>query len=164
MLGQRLQRQLEALPTNLIVAVDERLQALAAALEVEHRLTADEHDLGTGDAGRALGALALGPRQRGAVGLRRIDRAQHDGLLGATLALAQPLDRAGDRELGAAEPLDEVATAGNAEHLELRQLRVDPAEPAGDALGEHLLARQHAVALEQQLGLRAPARARIGIA
>ncbi len=40
------------------------------------------------------------------------------------------------------------------------ELRVDPGEAAGHALGEHLLARQHAVALEQQLGARTPSRSR----
>ena len=74
---------------------------------------------------------------------------------------AQALDGAGQRKLGAPEPLDEVAAAGDAKRLELRQLGVDRREAAGDPLGQDLLAREYAVPFEQQLGQRPPTRARI---
>ena len=75
---------------------------------------------------------------------------------------AQPLDRAGQGELGAAEALDEVAAAGGAEQLEVAELGVEGREAAGDALGEHGLAGDDAVALEHQLGLGAQPRPRAG--
>ena len=125
--------------------------------------TADHHHLRARDPRRALGSFALGPRKRGAVGLRRVDGTENQRLLGAAVTLAQPLDRARHCELSTAEALDEVAAPRDPEHLELRQLRVDPAETAGHALGQHLLAREHAVALEQQLGPSTPARRRIPV-
>jgi hypothetical protein len=119
-----------------------------------------------GGALRALRlALALGPRQRGAVGLRRVGRGQHDrrGLVLGPLG-AQALDGAGQRELRAAEALDEVAAAADAERLERAERVVQQAETAAHALGEHVLARDDAVALEQQLGTGAAAQAGIGLA
>src|SRR6185312_17496566 len=103
-------------------------------------------------------AVSSRPRQRRAVGLRRIGRGEHERLrLLRRLLRTQPLDRAGQRELRAAEPLDEVTAPRDAERLELRQLGVDRGETAGDTLREHLLAGQDAVALEQQLGERTAA-------
>ena len=67
---------------------------------------------------------------------------------------AQPLDRSRERELGAAQPLDEVAAPRGAQRLQGGQLRVHGAKPPGDALPHHGLARHDAVALEQQLGAR----------
>ena len=75
----------------------------------------------------------------------------------------QALDRAGQRELRAAEPLDEVAAAAHPERLEVAERVVERREAAGDPLREHLLAREDPVALEQQLRrARAAALARIG--
>ena len=48
----------------------------------------------------------------------------------------QPLDRAGERELRAAQALDEVATSGGAQHLQVGQLAVEDREAARDALGQ----------------------------
>src|SRR5439155_14848748 len=97
-------------------------------------------------------------RQRGAVGLRRIGGREHErlGLLPALAQLADALDRAAERELRAAEPLDEVAAATEPEGLERPKLGVDGPVAAGDALGAHAVARDDAVPLEQQLGERTP--------
>ena len=136
------------------------VQAAAALLHVDDRLGPREHDVGARDAGGpALLGVALGPGQRRAVGLRRVGGGEDDrrGLLGDLLR-AQPLDRAGERELRAAEPLDEVAAAADAERLELLQRVVEDREAAGDPLGEHLLAGDDPVALEQQLGEHAASR------
>jgi hypothetical protein len=62
-LGQRLERRAD-------VRLAQREQALAAALDVEHRLVLDEDDVGAAGAGRLAGlALALRPGERRAVGL-----------------------------------------------------------------------------------------------
>ncbi len=74
--------------------------------------------------------------------------------------LAQPLDRAAERELRAAEALDEVAAPADAERLERPQLAVDRAVAAGDPLGAHAVARDDALPLEQELRERAPVAAR----
>src|SRR3954447_4824998 len=96
----------------------------------------------------------LRPLEDRSVGLGRIGRREHErrGLVVVTLR-AQALDRAGKRELRAAEALDEVPAAGDADGLERRELVVEGGEAARDALGEDLLAGDDAVALEQQLGL-----------
>ena len=147
-------------------ALDEHRDALAAALDVEHGLGAGEDDVGARHALRAARlVVALGPRQRRAVGLRRIGGGQHDRrrlLVGALRA--QALDGAGQGELRAAEALDEVAAPAHAERLELAEGVVEDREAAGDPLGQHLLAGDDAVALEQQLGQRAPAGARLDLA
>ena len=70
---------------------------------------------------------------------------------------AQALHRAGQRELRSAHALDEVAAAADAQRLEVAEGVVQERETAPDALGEHLLARDDPVALEQQLRERAPA-------
>src|SRR5204862_4019941 len=89
---------------------------------------------------------------------------EHDRRRGVVVALrTQPLDRSRQRELRAAEPFDEVAAARDADRLERRELVVERREAARDPLGEHLLAGDDAVALEQQLGLRAPAGARLDV-
>src|SRR6185503_15519762 len=126
----------------------------AAALDVDDGLGAGEDDVGARDPlGLAVLRIALGPRQRGAVGLGRVGRGEHDrGRLLTRAGRAQPLDRAGERELRAAETLDEVAATAGAERLELRERVVEDREAAGDPFGQDLLAADDAVALEQQLG------------
>ena len=74
---------------------------------------------------------------------------------------AQALDGPRQRELRAAETLDEVAAARDPERLQTAQLGVERREAARDAFGEHELAREDPVALEQQLRQRAPARGRV---
>ena len=101
----------------------------------------------------------FGHAQRGAVGLRRIGGGEDQVLVLALGQAAQALDRAGERELGPAEALDEVAAPRGAEHLQVRELAVEAREAAGDALGEHRLAGDDPVALEHQLGLGAQPRA-----
>ena len=115
-------------------------------------------------AGERRVALAATCSDR-AVGLRRVGGGEHDRRRRVVVALrAQALDRARQRELRAAEALDEVAAAGDAERLQRGERVVERGEAAGDALGQHLLAGDDAVALEQQLGLRAAARGRIVVA
>ncbi len=65
---------------------------------------------------------------------------------------AQTLHRSWQRELCAAETLDEVAAPAHAKRLQLCERTVQSREATGNALGGDLLARQHAIALEQQLG------------
>ena len=62
----------------------------------------------------------------------------------------------GERELRAAEALDEVAAPAGADRLEILQLAVDGAVAARDALGAHAVARDDPLPLEQQLRERAP--------
>src|SRR4051794_20704632 len=67
--GERLERRRHP----RVAGLDEELQAAAAALDVDDRLGGGEDDVGTGDAlGLAVLAIALRPRQRRAVGLRRV--------------------------------------------------------------------------------------------
>src|SRR3954471_22313755 len=160
--GERLERR----PHPRVVGLDEEREAAAAALDVDGRLGAGEDDVGAGDAlGLARLGVALGPRQRRTVRLGRIGRGQdHRRLALAVAGRPQPLDRAGERELRAPEPLDEVAAPARAERLELRERVVEDREAAGDALGEDLLAADDAVALKQQLGERAAALAGVRLA
>ena len=143
----------------LVVVGHEHLQALAAALDVEHRLGAGQHDVGAGLARRgARRRSGLRPLQRGAVRLRGVGGGEDDGRRRVVVALrAQALGRARQRELRAAEALDEVAALADADRLQRDERVVQGGEAAGDALGQHVLARDDAVALEQQLGLRAAA-------
>ena len=60
-----------------------------------------------------------------------------------------PIDGARHRELRRAEPVDEVAAPDLAGHLQRLQHAVDAREPARHALGQHRLAREHAVTIEQ---------------
>ena len=150
-------------PSRAAHGVDEREQAAPAALDVQHGLIRHQDHVGAGDAcGTRFAPLTLGPRQRRAVGLGGVGGGEHDRLAGADRTLlggrgTQPLDGAGERELGAAHALDEVAAPADAERLEVGERVVEHREAALDALGEHLLAGDDAVALEQQLGQRATA-------
>jgi len=64
-------------------------------------------------------------------------------LVGAELA--QALDRAGERELGTAEPFDEIAAPAGADRLEILQLGVHRAVAAGDPFARHRPPGDHAV-------------------
>ena len=124
---------------------DERLQGAPAPLQVDDRVPAHEHHVGAGHARRpappaalVFVARALGPRQRRPVGLGRVDGGEHQrrrvpapGHRRPAAARAQPLDRPRQRELGAAQPLQEVAAAGHAQRLELGELGVDAEKPPG---------------------------------
>ena len=63
---------------------------------------------------------------------------------------AQPVDRAGQRELRGTEPVDEVAAPDATGFLHRAQDRIDGAEAAVDALGGDRLAGQDAVPLEER--------------
>ena len=139
----------------------QRHERAPAALDEQRGLAAEQDDLCARDACGAR-AGALRPRQRRAVRLCRIGCGEHErlGLLVLARAeLAQALDRAGQRELRAAEPLDEVAAAADAERLERAQLAVDGAVAARNAFAAHAVARDDALPLEQQLGERTRGRA-----
>ena len=140
-----------------LVGIAQRHESAAAALDEQRGLAAEQDDLRPRDP-RGAALRALRPRQRCAVGLRGIGGGEDERLrlLPVPRAqLAQPLDRPGQRELRAAEPLDEVAAAADAERLERAQLAVDGAVAAGDALAADAVARYDPLALEQQLGQRA---------
>src|SRR4051794_20907622 len=125
--------------------------SLAATLDVEQRLSVAEHHVRTRGAGRTALPLELGPGERRAVGVRGVGGGQ-DLQLGLGLRQApQALDGAGQRELGPAEALHEVAAPSRAEQLQVLQLAVDRGEAAGDALGDGGLAGDDPVALQHQL-------------
>ena len=109
----------------ILVRLAQRHERAAAALDEQRRLAAEQDDVRAGDARRAR-AGALRPRQRGAVRLRRIGGGEHERLRLVALArpqLAQPLDGAAERELRAAEPLDEVAAPARARASRARAAR-----------------------------------------
>ena len=68
--------------------------------------------------------------------------------------LAQPIDGAGQRELGGPEPADEVATPHLAALLQHLQHPVDRGVATDDALGQHGLAGDHPVAFDELTGHR----------
>ena len=75
----------------------------------------------------------------------------------------EPVDRPGGRELRGAEPLDEVAAAHLAGLLGRGEHAVDRGEAAGHVLGDDRAAGQHAVAVEEQLGVGHRAHGRVGL-
>ena len=92
----------------------ERDQAAAALLDVDRRAALDQREPRSGGAGRLAGRVRPGSGH--AVRVGGVGRRQHHRL-GAGIGLAQvaqPLDRGRQRELGAAQALDEVAAAGTA--------------------------------------------------
>ena len=134
------------------------MKPLPRALDVEDGLGVEGHEVGAGHALRARAsprrASATAARRRtGWRGRWRPARAPPGGLVAAQAA--QALDRRGERELRAAEPLDEVAAPRRAERLEVRELGVERREAALDPLGQGLLAGDDAVALEHDLRQRA---------
>ena len=106
---------------------------------------------------RTLGRIVGRPRQCGPVGLRRIGGGEHHQrtLAGVgRLALGtQTVDRARQRELGGAEPGDEVAAPRPAALFEHLQHAVDRGVATDDTLGEDRLAGDHPVPFEQLQGL-----------
>src|SRR5215210_590563 len=146
----------QRLPEPVLLGLPQRDERAAAALDVQRRLAAEQDHVRPCDA-RGPGAGALRPRQRSAVGLRRVGRRKHEGLLRLAvlrLQLPQPLDRAAESELRAAETLDEVAAATEAQRLERLQLTVDRAVAAGYSLGANAVTDDNALPLEHQLGER----------
>ena len=101
----------------------------------------------------ALRRVPVGPRQRGAVGLGGVGGRQEIDARRGDLRVTEPaqaVDRPGQRELGRAKPVDEVAPPDSTGFLERPQDRVDPRKATFDALGEHGLAGQDAVAVQQR--------------
>ena len=68
--------------------------------------------------------------------------------------LTQPFDRAAERELRAAEALDEIAAPAETERLERPQLAVDGSVPSGYPLRADAVPGDDALPLEQELGQR----------
>ena len=109
----------------------------------------------------ARGASGRTPRpgKHAAVGLRRLGGGEHECVaLVRVPQLPEPLDRARERELRAAEPLDEVAAPAGADVLERAKLPVDGAVPARDPLGAHAVTGDDPLPLEQELRERPPVR------
>src|SRR5947208_13855443 len=107
--------------------------------------------MGAGDPGGSRSG-PLRPREGGTVGLCRVGRGEHEWLLLLAvlrLELPQTFDRAAERELGAAEPFDEVAAPAEPEGLERAQLTVDGAVAALDPFAADAVAGDDALALEQ---------------
>jgi hypothetical protein len=140
----------ERRPQPRLVGIQQRNERTAAALDVQHRLTAQQHNVCASDT-RGPGARALRPRQRSAIGLRRISGGKNlrRRLLPSLTQLAEPLDRATERELCATKTLDEVAAPAQAQRLERAQLSIDRAVPAGDAFGPNTISRHDSLPLEQ---------------
>ena len=157
-------------PQPLLVRLAQRHERPAAALDEERRLAAEQDDVRARDArgaARRPASATAARRRTAAPGRRPRARAAPASSPSLRPQLAQPLDRAAERELRAAEPLDEVAAPAEAERLERLQLAVDRAVAAGDALGADAVARDDPLPLEQQLGERAavgrgPAKSRAG--
>ena len=151
-------------PQPLLVRLTQRDDRAAAALHEQRGLAAEEDDLGSRDSGSSP-SRRLRPGKRSAVGLRRVGRCDHEGLVLLALLRAElpkPLDRAAERELRPAEPLDEVAPPAEPERLERLQLPVDGAVAARNTLGADAVPRDDALPLEQELGERPPIRVRPG--
>ena len=146
-------------PEPLGVGVAQRQQRSPAALDVERRFPAEEDDVGARNSCGAR-AGAPRPRQHAAVRLRGVGGREDERLVVVgPPKLAQPLDRAGERELSPAQPLHEVAAAARPDGLERLQLAVDRSVAAGDTLGPDAVPGDDALALEQELRER-PAVAR----
>src|SRR5436309_5286343 len=100
---------------------------------------------------------ALRPGHCGTVRLRRVGCRQ-DKQLGllvlARTQFAHTLDRPGQGELGAAEALDEVAAAADAERLECAQLAVHGAVATRHTFAAHTVAGNDPLPLQQELGKR----------
>src|SRR6478735_1018103 len=146
----------EGRPEPLGVRVAQRQQRAAAALDVERRLAAQEHDVGSRHARGASGRPPR-PGKHAAVGLRRLGGGEHEcvALVGVP-QLPEPLDGTREGELCAAEPLDEVAAAARTDRLERAKLPVDGAVPARDPFGAHAVTRDDPLPLEQELRERPP--------
>ena len=102
------------------------------------RLAADLDDLCARD---ACGPRRVAPRpwQGGAVDLGRIAGGEDDRVVPTVAQLAQPLDGPAERELGTAEPVDEVAAPDPARLLHRPEERVDRGEaPLGGLGGDRL--------------------------
>ena len=144
-------------PRAVVERGRERDEVVRAAVVPHQRQPVAQHDDRGAGAGRAAGRLR--PGQRGAVGLGRIGGRQHDRrrrrrraadrVVGALAHARSRSTAPGRRELGRAEPADEVAAADLAALLEHLEHAVHRRESADDALGEHGLAGDHAVALDE---------------
>ena len=147
------------------VAAGRVMQPASAALEVEHRVPIDEHDVRAGRALQRQPLVALGRGQASAApyGCAGSVAARTRTVAFVVADRPQPVDRAGQRELRRPEAGDEVAAPRSARLLHGAQHRVDRCVAAGDPLGRHALAGDDSVALEQR-GRRGRGRARSAFA
>ena len=147
-----------------IVGGRQRLDRRPAAVDVDDGGAVDQ---GHVRAGRPLerapiGVAATRPREGGAVRVRRVGGRQelHDPtavarqLARLVAHRPQPIDRARERELCGAQPVDEVAAPDPAGLLHGAQDRVDGREPAVDRLARDRLAGHDAVPFEEGEGQR----------
>ena len=133
------------------------LERAPAAFEVERRDPVDDdHGCPRGTLERPAVVLAAArPRERGAVRVGRIGGGEDVDRWGIAVGGDRPaqcpqsLDRAGERELGRAEAVDEVAAPDPARFLERPQDRVDAGKAAVVAFGHHGLPDHDAVAVEE---------------
>ena len=102
-----------------------RDEGAAAAVDEQRRLAAEQDDIRAGDPA-ARAPARFGQGSAAPYGWAGSAAASTSARLLRGL-VAQPLDRAGERELRAAEALDEVAAAAGSEHLEAPELAVDGA-------------------------------------
>ena len=140
----------QRLPEPAVLGLAERQERPAAALDEERGLAVEDDDVRPGNPRGARGR-PLRPRERGPVRMHGVCCGEDERAAGAA-PVAQALDRAGQGELRAPEPLDEVAAAADAERLELAELPVDGRVPARNALGADAVPGDDPLALEQELG------------
>src|SRR5918996_1658380 len=144
---------LESRPQPGLLGLAQRDERAAAALDEKRRLAAEQDDLGAGHAGGPR-SRALRPGEGCAVRLRGIGGGEHERAL-LLRPLAEALHRAGEGELGAAEPLDEIAAPADPERLHPAELAVHGGVAARDSLGADAVARHDPLPLEQELRERA---------
>ena len=127
-------------------------EAASSALQIEHRVPIDEHDVGAGRALQRQPLVAVGPRpgERRAVRLGRIGGRQDTNRSFVVADGPEPVDGSGQCELRSPETGDEVAPPRSARLLHGAKDRVDRCVPADDPLGRRALPRDDSVALEQR--------------
>src|SRR5690349_6648403 len=91
----------------------------------------------------------MGPRQNGSVGVGRITCGQSDHAAILLAEGSQPIDGSRQRELRAAQALDEVTAADATRLLHGPQHRVQPRESAWPSLAGDALAGEDSIALEE---------------
>src|ERR1700675_434100 len=139
-----------------IVRGREGLDGPAAALEIDRRDAVDQDDVGAGGALKRPPVLlaATGPRDGGTVRVGGIGRRQEMNLPlrrrpGRVAHRPEAFDRTGERELGRAETVDEVAATDPAGLLERPKDRVHGREATLDALRRDRLAGNDTVAIQE---------------
>ena len=141
-----------------IVGGGQHLERAPAALEVERGHPVDEDDVRAGGALQRRGGRPRRDAARGCAapygfaGSAAASRwtARSAGSARGLAERPQPLDRAGEGELGRAETVDEVAAPDPAGLLQGAEHGIDRREPAVDALAGHAVAGHDPLAIEQR--------------